>query len=114
MACSTCGKAVSYRAGNSPATAIVLGDPTPVILRVRVLRVLPGLPAGAVKYVRGENVDALVQDGSLMLLAGSNRVVAPGTQTTLYYVGDVGYTTIDAARVQSQVTGEDIVVRTFA
>lgn len=113
MACSSCGRAISYRAGNSPQTALVLGEPTPLIVRVRVINSIPGLAAGAVKYVRGENVDALVASGDLAVLAGGSRALPPGTTTTLYYVGDVGYTTVDAARVQSQVTGEDIVVRTF-
>ena len=114
MACSSCGRAAASRAGNSPSNSIVFGDPTNEAVRVRVLDGVAGLQSGAIKYVRGTGVDDLVADGKIDVLAGAPRVLsAAQTNQRLYYVGSVGYATMDAARVRSGQVGEDIVVRSF-
>lgn len=112
MACRSCGAAASSRVGNSVNTAIVFGDPAPEVYRVRVMQDMPGLQGGAIKYVRGTNVQQLVDDGYFTILSGGTRAAVSGG-ITLYYVGDVGYTTLEAARVRSGQTGEEIVVRAF-
>jgi len=114
MACSSCGKSFATRVGNSVNTAIVFGDPESEVIRVRVTGEIKGIAIGAVKYVRGSGVQQLIDDGAMAKLAGGPYVVSssPGGYT-LYYVGDVGYTTMEAARVRSGQTGEEIVVRTF-
>lgn len=112
MACGSCGRAAATRAGNSVQNAIVFGDPTNEVLRVRVTGSIAGLQKGAIKYVRGTGVADLVDDGDIAVLAGGARTVT-GSGPTLYYVGDVGYATMEAARVRSGQTGEEIVVRSF-
>ena len=114
MACSSCGKSFASRVGNTVNTAIVFGEPDNEVIRVRVTGDVKGIQLGAVKYVRGTGVQALIDDGALTRLAGGPYTVTGGTGGfTLYYVGDVGYTTMEAARVRSGQTGEEIVVRTF-
>ena len=114
MACSSCGRAAASRAGNSPTNAIVFGEPTSQAVRVRVTGSVAGLQQGAIKYVRGSGVDQLVADGSIDVLAGAPRVLtAAQANQRLYYVGDVGYATMDGARVRSGQVGEDIIVRSF-
>ena len=114
MACSSCGKSYAARVGNSLNSAIVFGDPTNEIVRIRVSRDVTGMSLGAVKYVRGTGVQALIDDGRFTLLAGGPYLLPSSTTGyTLYYVGDTGYTTLEAARVRSGQTGEEIVVRTF-
>lgn len=114
MACTSCGANIASRAGSSLNSAIIFGEPTDEVHRVRVMEDLPGLQMGAVKYVRGTHVQQLVDEGKLSILAGGSRVLprrAGGV--TLYYVGDVGYSTMEQARVRAGQTGEEIVVRTF-
>ena len=114
MACSSCGRAASSRAGNTPSNSIVLGEPTNEAVRVRVMNSFAGLQIGAIKYVRGTNVDQFVADGFIDILAGGPRILtAAQANQTLYYVGEFGYATMDAARVRSKQTNEDIVVRSF-
>lgn len=113
MACSSCGKSFATRVGNSLNTAIVFGEPTSDVTRVRFMDDVPGVQAGAIKYVRGTGVQALIDDGTLAILAGGSHVLPSGGSYVLYYVGSVGYTTMEAARVRSGQTGEEIVVRTF-
>lgn len=113
MACSSCGASVATRVGNSINTAIVFGEPTSDVYRVRVMEDIPGIQMGAIKYVRGTGVQSLVDAGSLTILAGGSRTLPSSGGYTLYYVGDVGYATMEAARVRSGQTGEEIVVRTF-
>lgn len=113
MACASCGKAQASRAGNSASSAIVFGTPTPTVQRVRVTGSVPGLAQGAIKYVRGDGVQGYIDSGDIAVLAGGSRTLPSGSGSTLYYVGVIGYTTIEAARVQSSTTGEDIVVRSF-
>lgn len=112
MACSSCGRAAATRAGNSVNNAIVFGDPTNEVFRVRVTGNAAGLQKGAIKYVRGTGVTELVDAGEISVLAGGARTVT-GSGPTLYYVGNVGYSTMEAARVRSGQTGEEIVVRSF-
>lgn len=114
MGCSSCGKSAGARVGNTLNTAIVLGEPHPDVHRVRVTGDIGGLQTGAIKYVRGTNVQTLAAEGKLAILAGAPRRVGaqrPGTQ--LYYVGAIGYTSLPAARVRSGQTGEEIVVKTI-
>jgi hypothetical protein len=113
MGCSSCGKSFATRVGNSLNTAIVFGEPTNDVVRVRFMASVPGIQAGAIKYVRGSGVQALVEDGTLALLAGGSHTLPSANSYVLYYVGSVGYTTMEAARVRSGQTGEEIVVRTF-
>lgn len=114
MACSSCGRAAASRAGNSPNNAIVFGEPSNEALRVRIMRSVAGLQPGAIKYVRGDGVHELAADGVLNILAGGTRVLsASAAAQTLYYVGGVGYSTMEAARVRSGQSGEEIIVRTM-
>ena len=114
MACSSCGKSASNRVGSTINTAIVFGEPDNQVYRARVIGDIPSLQTGAIKFVRGSMVQQLVDDGKLAILAGGVRTLpAPANGFTLYYVGDMGYTTIDAARVRSGQTGQEIEVRTF-
>ena len=114
MACSSCGKSSATRVGNSINAAIVFGDPTAEVIRVRVTGEVRGIQLGAVKYVRGTGVQPLIDSGVLTKLAGGPYALpSSSTGYTLYYVGDVGYTTLEAARVRSGQTGEEIIVRTF-
>lgn len=95
-------------------TAIIIGDIDNEVRRVRFTQDFAGVMQGAVKYVRGSDVDQLVEDGVLIVLAGGRRTVAPPrTGTSLYYVGDIGYTDLATARVRSAQTGEDIIVKTI-
>lgn len=116
MGCSACQKAAASRAGDAPHNAIVLGAPSgATAYRVKVLtRGIPGLLLGAVKYVRGSSVQGFFDDGTLELL---NAVALTPHNARrgggkLYYVGDVGYTDIAAARVRSGETGLPIQERT--
>ncbi len=114
MACSSCGKNSSSRVGNTLNTAIIFGDPTNEVHRARVIDDIPGMQTGSIKYVRGSMVQQLVDEGKLALLAGQARILPTRTSPyTLYYVGDIGYTTIEAARVRSGQVGLDIQVRTL-
>jgi hypothetical protein len=113
MACSSCGKSYAARIGNTINTAIVFGEPTNEVIRVRVVGDVSGISRGAVKYVRGSGVQSLVDDGTFAKLAGGPYTLATPGGYTLYYVGSVGYATMEAARVRSGQTGEEIVVRTF-
>lgn len=114
MGCSSCGKNAAARVGLTLNTAIVFGDPTPEVYRVRVVGNVPGLQTGAIKYVRGTGVQALVESGDLAMLAGSPRTLASQAQgSALYYVGNIGYTSLETARVRSGQSGEEIVVRTL-
>jgi len=113
MACSSCGKNASTRVGTSPNTAIVYGEPTRDVVRIRVLLDGAGLQVGAVKYVRGDGVEALIEAGIIAPLTGGRMSLPTSGGFTLYYVGGVGYPSIDAARMRSGQTGEEIVVRTF-
>lgn len=114
MACSSCGKNVSQRVGNTANTAIVFGVPTNEVIRVRVAQAIPGMNVGAIKYVRGEGVQHYLDNGSLIALAGGKRTLpSPRRGSALYYVGEIGYTEMGAARVRSSQTGEEIVVRTL-
>lgn len=112
MGCSSCGKNAGARVGNTLNTAIVLGEPAPDVFRVRVLGDIGGLQTGAIKYVRGSNVQTLADEGKLAILAGAPRQVPLGRSgSELYYVGNIGYTSLPAARVRSGQTGEEIVVK---
>lgn len=112
--CSGCGGSAGNHIGNTLNTAIVLGEPELDVYRVQVTGSVAGLNQGAVKYVRGSNVMALVESNDLRLLAGGpRRLASPRRGTTLYYVDGIGYTDMGAARVRSGQTGEDIVVRTI-
>lgn len=112
MACSSCSRSAASRAGNNPGNAIVFGEPTNEALRVRVTGDVAGLQSGAIKYVRGSDVASLVADGKIEILAGAPRTLTPAqAKQRLYYVGGVGYTTMDVARVRSGQVGEEIVVR---
>lgn len=114
MACSSCGGGGSARVGSTINTAIIFGDPTNEVIRVRVDGDVAGIQRGAIKYVRGTNVAELLDDGTLIRLAGSSRMLPPlRPGTSLYYVGGVGYPDMASARVRSGQTGEDIVVRTL-
>ena len=114
MACSSCGKNVSQRVGTTVNTAIVFGAPTNEVIRVRVAQPIPGMNVGAIKYVRGEGVQHYLETGALVQLAGGPRPApAPRPGTALYYVGEIGYPDIGAARVRSGQTGEEIVVKTL-
>lgn len=115
MGCSSCGRAAASRAGNTPSNSIVFGEPTNDAVRVRVMQSVAGLQPGAIKYVRGDGVDELVEAGSLSVLAGGIRsLAASAAAQTLYYVDGVGYATMDAARVRSGQSGMDIVVRSMS
>lgn len=113
MTCSSCGKSASNRVGSTINTAIVFGEPEPQVYRAKVVGDIPSLQTGAIKFVRGSMVQQLVDEGKLSILAGSVRTLPQTAGFTLYYVGDTGYTTIDAARVKSGQTGQEIEVRTF-
>jgi hypothetical protein len=113
MACASCGKARASRAGNSPSSAIIFGDVTDEVVRVRFTGDVPGFQPGSIKYVRGSALQDYYDDGRLTLLSGSSRDLPLGSQTVVYYVGQIGFTTIEAARIQSKVTGEDISVVTL-
>lgn len=114
MACSSCGKNAAARVGNTLNTAIVFGDPAPDVFRVRVTGEIQGLLVGAIKYVRGTGVQDLVDSGKLAILAGGSRKLPdPKPGTSLYYVNEIGYTDLGAARVRAKQLGVDIVVRTL-
>lgn len=113
MGCSSCGKSNAARAGNTANTAIIIGDLDGDVRRVRFALDFAGILQGAVKYVRGTGVQALLDDGTLIALAGGARVgSALRTGTSLYYVDGVGYTDLSTARVRSGQTGSEIVVKT--
>lgn len=112
--CSSCGKNAAARVGVTLNTAIVFGEPLPDVFRVRVTGDIPGILTGAIKYVRGTGVQQLIDDGKVVVLAGGSRPLPPKPNgTTLYYVGNIGYSDIGTARVRSGQSGDEIVVRTF-
>lgn len=114
MACSSCGKNATARVGSTLNTAIVFGEPTNDVVRIRVSGEVPGMQVGAIKYVRGTGVQDLVDSGKFQMLAGGTRQIpAPKPGTSLYYVDGIGYTDMSAARVRSGQVGKDIVVRTL-
>lgn len=113
MACKSCGGSSVSRVGSTINTAIVFGEPNNEVYRVRVTGSIQGIQTGAVKYVRGAGVQDLVASGDMHILAGGPYQPSLPAGYTLYYVGDIGYTTMDAARVRSGQTGEEVVVRTF-
>lgn len=113
MGCSSCGKSMASRAGSTANTAIIVGDVDNTVIRVRVMRDVLGLMSGAVKYVRGLGVQALLDSGDLTQLAGGARAASPMRRgTSLYYVDGVGYTDMGTARVRSSQSGSEIVVKT--
>jgi hypothetical protein len=112
--CRTCGGSSSNRVGSTVNTAIIFGEDNRIVYRARITGDVPGMQTGAVKYVTGTGVQDLVDDGLIMIIAGSERKLAPkATGYVLYYVGDVGFPTLDGARVHSAYTGLDIVERSF-
>ncbi len=112
--CGICGKNAAAHVGVTLNTAIVFGEPTPDVFRVRVLGDIPGILSGAIKYVRGSGVQQLIDDGKIAVLAGgARRLPTRPNGTTLYYVNGIGYTDIGTARVRSGQDGGEIVVRTF-
>lgn len=114
MGCSSCGKNPSARVGSTANTAIIFGANNNEVIRVRVTQEIPGMVVGSIKYVRGEGVQQHLDSGALVQLAGGRRQVqSPRPGTVIYYVGDMGYTDLPAARVQSSKTGEEIVVKTL-
>lgn len=108
MACSSCQKSAAARAGNNVGNAIILGDWTDEVWRVKAIQPIGGIPIDAVKYVRGATVLELVDEGSFELLStisnmpGRNRNKSP---KKLWYVGNVGYTSYAAAKVRSEQVG---------
>lgn len=114
MGCSSCGKSSAARAGNTANTAIIFGDIDNEVRRVRFAEDISGIMQGAVKYVRGAGVQAYLDDGSLIQLAGGARAVPVlRSGTSLYYVDGVGYTDMATARVRSSQVGSEIVVKTI-
>lgn len=110
MACSSCQKAAARRAGSSATNALILGSTTleSEVYRVKVLKPgIPGLLVGAIKYVTGDGIVPYVDNGTLQILSTISNVrrAASGSVVKLYYVGELGYTSIDAARVRSEETG---------
>lgn len=109
-----CGKSVAGNAGRTANTAVMVGEVNNSVIRVRVNRDVLGFMSGAIKYVRGEGVQALLDSGDLVQLAGGARVGSPIRKgTTLYYVDGVGYADISTARVRSEQTGHEIVIKTI-
>lgn len=114
MGCSSCGKSNAARAGNTANTSIIIGEIDPDVRRVRFAQDFAGILQGAVKYVRGTGVQALLDDGTLIALAGGARTGNPlRNGTSIYYVDGVGYMDLATARVRSGQTGHEIEVKTI-
>jgi hypothetical protein len=112
--CGSCGGGGGgSRAGATRNNAIVFGEPEPEVIRVTFLQSAGGQAAGATKYVRGSGVQELIDTGVLAQLSGNTYTLPERYSKTLYYVGDVGFSSMNEARVRSGQTGEEIVVRSF-
>lgn len=66
------GRSAARRAGTNPTQPIILGedDESLPVRRVSLLQASGAVPAGASRYVRGTDVEAMIADGRLNALDG--------------------------------------------
>lgn len=109
MACSSCMKSAARRAGSAAYNPLTLGEAVGNTYRVKVLTSnIPGLPQGSVRYIRGSQVEQYVESGDLQILQTSTNH-RRSRSTKLFYVGDLGYSELQAAQVRSEETGLPII-----
>lgn len=111
--CGSCERKQAGRLGSTYQTALIFGEPVAgaETTRVKIMQAgFVGLRLGDRRYVTGDAVDQLVEDGVLARLGGTYPTAVPEGKVW-YQVGSVGYLVFVGARVRSEETGEDIVER---
>lgn len=88
--------------------ALVLGDWTDEAWRVQAKETVSGITAGGTKYVRGTEVQALIDEGKLVSMQKITNMPAARRnrhRKKVWYVDGVGYPSVAAAQVKAEELG---------